>query len=106
MSFSTKDEIRKMVGAALKPRYHAKEITSEQYTAICRDVSRMMYDRVGDAKGIADQGERNKWVEVAAEEVEKALASLNNEQKAANVTKNGVREHDDDAESSAAYHDK
>jgi len=106
MSFSTKDEIRKMVGAALKPRYHAKDITSEQYTAICRDVSRMMYDRVGDAKGIAEQEERSKWVEVAAEEVGRALASLKNKQEAANVTKNGVHEHEVGTGSSVAYHDE
>jgi len=90
MSFSTKDEIRKMVGAALKPHFHAKEITKQQYTDICRDVSRMMYDKVGDAKSIADQEERNKWVDVAAEEVEKALGNIMEHQTSLRITTNGV----------------
>ena len=65
-----------MVKAVLAPRYRAQEITKEQYTDINRDVSRMLYERVGDAEGLADQKGREKWQEVAATEVERAISAI------------------------------
>jgi hypothetical protein len=35
-----------------------------------------MYDLVGDASALADQGARERWQEMAAEEVRKAVTSL------------------------------
>lgn len=76
MSYSAKEEIQRMVKIALKPRYLDKTINKDQYTDINRDISRKMYDLVGDASALADQGARERWQEMAAEEVRKAVTSL------------------------------
>lgn len=62
-----------MVKLALGTRYRDKEITKDQYTDINRDVSRKMYDLVGDASALADQSERERWQNVAHGEVHKAI---------------------------------
>lgn len=76
LSYSTKEEIQRMVKLALGSRYREKEITKEQYTDINRDVSRKMYELVGDASHLADSIERDKWQKIAEEEVQKAVAAL------------------------------
>jgi len=76
MSYSAKEEIQRMVKLALRPRYLDKTINKDQYTDINRDISRKMYDLVGDASALADQAARERWQETAAEEVQKAVASL------------------------------
>lgn len=76
MSYSTKTEIQRMVKAALGSRYRDQEVTKDQYTEINRDVSRMLYERVGDAEGLADQKEREKWQELAMDEVERAVQAI------------------------------
>lgn len=76
MSYSTKSEIQRMVKTALGSRYREKEITKDQYTDINRDVSRLLYDRVRDAEGLADQTERDKWQQVAADEVQFAIDAI------------------------------
>lgn len=76
LSYSSKEEIQRMVKLALGPRYREKGLTKEQYTDINRDVSRMMYNMVGDASALTDEEERAKWQGVAEEEVTKAIASL------------------------------
>ncbi|KAK8160775.1 hypothetical protein BKA80DRAFT_255452 [Phyllosticta citrichinensis] len=76
MSFSTKAEIQRMVKAALKPMYLKQEVSKDQYTDINMNISRMMYDRVGDAANLADQMTREKWQQIASEEVEKAVKGL------------------------------
>ena len=65
-----------MVKLALGSRYRDKEITKDQYTDINRDVSRKLYESVGDASALADQAERGRWQGVAHEEVRKAVAAL------------------------------
>ena len=65
-----------MVKSALGSRYRDQEITKDQYTDINRDVSRMLYDEVDDAKGLADQVGRDKLQRMAIEEVEKAIKTL------------------------------
>lgn len=65
-----------MVKAALGSRYRDKDITKDEYTDINRDVSRMLYDQVGDAEGLADQAERERWQKIATDEVERAVRSL------------------------------
>lgn len=52
------------------------EINKDQYTDINRDVSRMLYEKVGDAEGLADQNGREKWQEVASAEVERAVQTI------------------------------
>ncbi|KAH0288451.1 hypothetical protein M436DRAFT_39521 [Aureobasidium namibiae CBS 147.97] len=76
MSYSTKTEIQRMVKAVLGPRYRGGEINKDQYTDINRDVSRMLYDMVGDAEGLANQDGREKWQEVASAEVERAIGAI------------------------------
>ncbi|GAB7348835.1 hypothetical protein MBLNU459_g7544t1 [Dothideomycetes sp. NU459] len=81
MSYSTKTEIQRMVKAALGSRYREKEITKDQYTDINRDVSRLLYDKVGDAEGLADQAEREKWQQVALDEVQLAIDAIRSQQR-------------------------
>lgn len=65
-----------MVKLALGPRYRDKEISKEQYTGINRDVSRKMYDLVGDAAALTDQAERERWQGIAEDEVKTAISVL------------------------------
>lgn len=65
-----------MVKLSLGPRYRDKEITKEQYTDINRDVSRKLYDLVGDASALTDSEEREKWQNVANDEVQTAIEAL------------------------------
>ncbi|RMY50030.1 hypothetical protein D0865_07145, partial [Hortaea werneckii] len=76
LSYSAKEEVQCMVKLALRPRYQEKEISKDQYTEINRDVSRKMYDMVGNATALADQAERERWQLVAQEEVRKAISAL------------------------------
>jgi len=80
MSYSTKTEIQRMVKAVLGPRYRGGEINKDQYTDINRDVSRMLYDKVGDAEGLANQDGREKWQEVASAEVERAIQTIRSQE--------------------------
>jgi hypothetical protein len=75
MPLEVKSEISKMVGEALKPYYHNDQISKEAYTAINRDVSRMLYDKIGDM-GVADQSAREEWEKIATDETSKAVESL------------------------------
>lgn len=65
-----------MVKTALGPRYRNGEVTKDQYTDINRDVSRKLYDMVGDASALADQTERVRWQAAADDEVKKAITAL------------------------------
>lgn len=76
MSYSAKEEIQRMVKMTLRPRYLEKTINKDQYTDINRGVSRKMYELVGDASALADQGARERWQEMAATEVQKAIDGL------------------------------
>lgn len=76
LSYSAKEEIQRMVKLALGPRYRDKEISKDQYTDINRDVSRKMYELVGDASALADQAERERWQGVAEDEVRHAITHL------------------------------
>jgi hypothetical protein len=80
MSYSTKTEIQRMVKAVLGPRYRGGEINKDQYTDINRDVSRMLYEQVGDAEGLANQDGREKWQEVASAEVERAVQIIRSQE--------------------------
>ncbi|KAF2624698.1 hypothetical protein BU25DRAFT_132516 [Macroventuria anomochaeta] len=78
LSYSTKAELQRMVTAVLKPLYLKKEVTKEEYTDINRDVSRLLYDKVGDAGAapLADQETREKWQRMASDEVDCAIKAL------------------------------
>ncbi|KAL5117576.1 hypothetical protein ACEQ8H_004469 [Pleosporales sp. CAS-2024a] len=75
LSYSTKAELQRMVTAVLKPVYVKKEVTKEQYTDINRDVSRLLYEKVGEAgaDALADHETREKWQQMAVVEVQNAV---------------------------------
>jgi hypothetical protein len=75
LSYSTKRELQRMVTVVLKPLYLKKEITKEEYTCINRDVSRLLYERVGDAgaEALANQETRARWQQMAGDEVSIAV---------------------------------
>ncbi len=64
-----------MVSAALKPHYRSQVVSRDEYTDINRRISRMLYERVGNA-GVLDAGAKAKWMSVASGEVNKAIANL------------------------------
>ena len=76
LSYSTKSEIQRMVTTALKPLYQREELSKEQYTEINRDVSRLLYERIGDATALENQQERKKWQDLASVEVRSAVNAL------------------------------
>ncbi len=74
---------------ALKVPYLNKQVTKDQYTEINRNVSRMLYDRVGEEADSKANGHGNgnpngdviaadveNWKRMAKEEVERAVSSL------------------------------
>ena len=67
-----------MVTAVLKPIYLKKEISKVEYTDINRDVSRLLYEKVGEAgaDALADQDTREKWQKMAASEVDGAIKTV------------------------------
>ncbi|KAL8682266.1 MAG: hypothetical protein Q9186_001635 [Xanthomendoza sp. 1 TL-2023] len=75
MSLSAKEGVAKLVSSALKPHYHQSEITKDQYTNINRNVSRMLYEKVGGEGNLKD-GARDTWEKLANEEVAKAVQCL------------------------------
>ncbi|CAG5178405.1 uncharacterized protein ALTATR162_LOCUS8684 [Alternaria atra] len=78
LSYSTKAELQRMVTAVLKPIYLKKEVTKEEYTDVNRDVSRLLYEKVGEAgaDALADQDTREKWQKMATHEVDVAVKAL------------------------------
>ncbi|KAL9129069.1 MAG: hypothetical protein Q9217_002376 [Psora testacea] len=75
MPFSTKADLQKMVSTALKPHYQRNTVSKDQYTDINRSVSRMLYDRVGEA-GYVGGEEREIYERLAKDEVTKAVEDL------------------------------
>ena len=75
MSLSTKETLQRFVKNALKPPYHANQITKEQFTDINRKVSHMLYDRVGE-DGEVNEANEESLQRTASEEVSKALQAL------------------------------
>lgn len=75
MSLSAKLDVQKMVSAALKPHYKNNAVSKDQYTDINRNISRMLYDKVGDTGNINGDA-RETWERLASDEVAKAVESL------------------------------
>lgn len=75
MSLMAKSDVQKLVSAALKPHYTDQKISKDEYTIINRDISRMLYDKIGDLERLDVDG-KAKWEKVAGEEVNKAVGAL------------------------------
>lgn len=75
MSLEAKSDVQRMVSAALKPHYKSNTVSKDQYTDINRNISRMLYDKVGDA-GNFNGDARENWERLASDEVAKAVESL------------------------------
>ena len=76
MSLTAKEDVQKLVASALKPHYNDQTITKDEYTTINRDISRMLYDKIGgdfEALGVAGKA---KWEKIAGDEVNKAVNAL------------------------------
>ncbi|RMZ76248.1 hypothetical protein DV738_g5065, partial [Chaetothyriales sp. CBS 135597] len=71
----TTTDVQKLVSSALKRHYNDQTISKDEYTTINREISRMLYDRIGDFETI-DMIDKAKWEQVAHAEVEKAVGSL------------------------------
>ena len=76
MSLEAKEGVQKMVSSALKPHWHRSEISKDQFTDINRNVSRMLYEKVGGEGNLKDHDARDTWERLASEEVAKAVQSL------------------------------
>lgn len=66
-----------MVSTALKPYYRKKTVSKEEYTMINRNVSRKLYEQIGDFEALGVEG-RAKWEKVAGDEVDQAVCGLKN----------------------------
>jgi len=75
MSFSAKTDLQRIVSGALKPHYKAKAVSKDQYTDINRNISRLLYNHVGNIDALDGAG-REKLEKFATEEVSKAIEAL------------------------------
>ncbi|RHZ73843.1 hypothetical protein CDV55_107453 [Aspergillus turcosus] len=75
LSLAVKTDIQKLVGGALKPYYRSKVVSKDQYTDINRTISRMLYERAGNAQSL-DTETKNSFGKIAAEEVKKVIDGL------------------------------
>lgn len=101
-SSSVKSDIQKLVGKALKPYYRRDHVSKDEYTDINRNVSRMLYERAGDAETL-EVAAKARLATAAKDEVKKAITSLK-KQKEEDQT--GVVESDaaDDADDTMILH--
>lgn len=74
-SSSVKSDIQKLVGKALKPYYRRDYVSKDEYTDINRTVSRMLYERAGDAETL-EVAAKARLAAAAKDEVKKAITSL------------------------------
>jgi len=70
-----KQSISEIVRMALKPHWHSRKLTAEQYEAINRDVSRRIYEQVKDPSSVNEEM-KQRWQITATQEVARAVASL------------------------------
>ena len=75
LSFNAKSHVQKLVSSALKPYYRNKTISKDEYTTINRDISRRLYDQIGDFEALDVEG-RGRWEKIACDEVEIAVAAM------------------------------
>jgi hypothetical protein len=62
------------VRGVLKPYWHSKQLTAEQYETINRDISRRIYEEVKEPE-ISEDVQRG-WERMASAQVAMAVASL------------------------------
>ena len=75
MSLTAKENLQKLVKNALKGPYKNGEVTKDQYTDINRNVSHLLYDKVGDGGEVNGHNEE-VLKSMANDEVTKALQAL------------------------------
>lgn len=75
MTHEEKKSINAIVKGALRPHWRAQKLTTEQYEAINRAISRKLYDEVQDASAL-DEETRQSWEKRATKEVAEAVAEL------------------------------
>ncbi|PHH91029.1 hypothetical protein CDD83_1922 [Cordyceps sp. RAO-2017] len=75
MTHEEKKSINEIVKSALRPHWRAQKLTTEQYEAINRAISRKLYDEVRDASSL-DEESRRSWEKRATQEVAQAVAEL------------------------------
>lgn len=75
LSFAVKSDVQKLVGTALKPHYLAKVVSKDEYTDINRNISRMLYERVGDCETLEETA-KSSLKQIANEEVKRAIDNL------------------------------
>ncbi|KAE8166553.1 hypothetical protein BDV40DRAFT_237720 [Aspergillus tamarii] len=80
LSLAVKTDIQKLVGAALKPYYRSKTVSKDEYTDINRNISRMLYERVGDVETIGADARTDLEI-TAKEQVTKAIDALTQKHK-------------------------
>ncbi|KAI9760975.1 MAG: 60S ribosomal protein L43 [Chaenotheca gracillima] len=68
-------DIQNLVKSSLRPFHQLHGLSKEHYTVVNRDVSRMLYSRVGDTD-ISDADSRATWQKIADSAVAKAVAEL------------------------------
>lgn len=75
ISLSDKSDVQQMVRAALKPYYKSNTVSKDQYTDINRNISRMLYEKIGDMGSVNGEG-KESWERLASREVARAVESL------------------------------
>ncbi|KAF5670757.1 ribosomal L37ae [Fusarium heterosporum] len=70
-----KVSINEIVKGALRPHWRSRKLTTEQYSAINRDISRKLYDEVKGAASLNAEA-RRQWENRATKEVAQAVAEL------------------------------
>jgi hypothetical protein len=82
---AVKTDIQKLVGAALKPYYHGKVVSKEEYTDINRAVSRMFYEQIGETDSL-EAGARADLEKSAKDEVRRAIDKFKKESPDGNLS--------------------
>lgn len=76
LPLEVKEDINRVVRAALKPHWKSSQLSREQYETVNRTVSHKIYEEVADPSAVNDEARRN-WEKVATTEVARAVAELN-----------------------------
>ncbi|KAK0623183.1 hypothetical protein B0T14DRAFT_536132 [Immersiella caudata] len=75
LPLEVKENISSIVRSALNPHWKSSKLTSEQYAAINRDISRKIYEQVQDPTAVSEDSRRT-WETMANQEVARAVADL------------------------------
>lgn len=73
MTQEEKRNINDIVKTALRPHWHAQKLTTEQYAAINRDISRKLYEEI---KGAFNENSKRQYEKRATQAVAQAVAEL------------------------------